>query len=111
MIKFLALRLAGLIGLLLLLTVVLFILQGLTPGDPAQASLGQNASEAAIAAERARLGLDQPLPVQYLNYLRGLVTGDLGESFRTHRPVSTDLADALPATAELLAWADRKSVV
>jgi peptide/nickel transport system permease protein len=63
--------------------------------------LGQSASAQAVAAERHVLGLDQPITAQYLHYLAGLLHGDLGTSYRTRNPLSSDLGTAFPATAEL----------
>ena len=79
------------------------MLTELVPGDPAAANLGQRAigDPAAVQAFREHYGLDKPLPVQYGLYLQHLVTGDLGESEQSHRPVRTDLSEYVPATAEL----------
>lgn len=95
-------RLASLVGVLLALSALVFLLQQVSPGDPARASLGANASRAAVDAQRHRLGLDDPIAEQYLRFVGHAVRGDLGDSYRTHRPVATDLATALPATAELV---------
>lgn len=103
--KFLLRRLGSAVVLLLLLTLIIFILETITPGDPVKAYLGANASPADIAAKRHELGLDSALPVRYLAFLLNLARGDLGVSYRTHRPVTSDLADFLPATAELVAVA------
>jgi peptide/nickel transport system permease protein len=102
MLNYILRRLAALVGLLLVLSAIIFVLQAVSPGDPVKAYLGANASPAAVAAERARLGLDDPLPVRYVRFLGDLVHGDLGQSFRTHRPVAVDLASYLPATVELV---------
>ena len=75
------------------------------PGDPAQIMLGQTATEEQVADVRNRLGLDEPLPVQYLVFLKGAVRGDLGDSIVTGRPVTTELLERLPATFELTAFA------
>jgi ABC-type dipeptide/oligopeptide/nickel transport system permease component len=63
--------------------------------------LGESAAPADVAALRHRLGLDQPLHRQYLTFLRGMATGDLGRSLRTNQPVVSAIAERLPATAEL----------
>jgi peptide/nickel transport system permease protein len=102
MTRFLFRRLGSLVAVLLVLSAVVFLLQQVSPGDPARAALGANASRQAVAAERLRLGLDDPLPVQFLRFLAGALHGDFGTSFRTHRPVAVDLASALPATVELV---------
>jgi peptide/nickel transport system permease protein len=70
-----------------------------------KASLGANASPAAVAAERERLGLNDPVIVRYVRFVGDAVQGDLGTSLRTHRPVMDDLRDFLPATVELVGMA------
>jgi peptide/nickel transport system permease protein len=82
-----------------------FFLARVAPGDPARLIAGPHANAAAIANVRAIYGLDQPLPAQYLNYVGGLLRGDLGTSFVTRRPVATDLLAFLPATIELSFYA------
>lgn len=102
-VRFLGRRLAALVLLGLGITFVAFVLTELVPGDPAAANLGQRAigDPAAVQAFREHYGLDKPLPVQYALYLQHLVTGDLGTSEQSHRPVRTDLSEYVPATAEL----------
>jgi peptide/nickel transport system permease protein len=94
-------RVAAAVVITLALTAVMFLLQKVSPLDPVHAMLGPTASRGAIAAERHTLGLDRPVPEQYVRYLGGLARGDLGMSYRTRRPVSTDLGSFVPATAEL----------
>jgi peptide/nickel transport system permease protein len=79
----------------------MFVLQHISPMDPVKAQLGANASADAVAARRHALGLDQPLINQFWHYLTGAVHGDLGSSYRTRHPVSSDLSDFFPATLEL----------
>ena len=81
-----------------LVTVLIFLLIKLIPGDPATAILGERASDAAIQALRQQWGLDRPLPVQYAVYMRNLLTGDLGQSLRYRTPV----IDLLPHALDLL---------
>jgi peptide/nickel transport system permease protein len=102
MLVYLAKRLGITLVLLFVLSAIIFFLQSISPGDPVRAYLGANASPAAVEAERNRLGLDQPVLAQFGRFLAGVVRGDLGVSFRTHRPVTTDLASFLPATVELV---------
>jgi len=99
-------RLGTSILLLLGVTLVTFILTNLVPGDPIAAALGEGASQnpVTVAAYVERHGLDQPLPVQYLTYLTNLVQGDLGTSLTTGRPVTEDLATAIPASFEVAIW-------
>ncbi len=101
MIALVAKRLAAAVVIVVALSVVMFILRRLSPVDPAHAMLGPTASPAAIAHEEHVLGLDRPLPAQLGSYLNGLLHGNLGMSYRTRRPVSTDLGAFVPATAEL----------
>jgi peptide/nickel transport system permease protein len=86
-----------LLGLLL----VTFVIQRLLPADPVLAVVGDHASESTIAAARIRLGLDQPILVQFWIYLKNILQGDLGESVRTGRPIVEELARVFPATLEL----------
>lgn len=102
MLRFLLKRLATMIPVLLFLSAVIFVLNHLSPVDPARAELGPRASLAAVASVRHALWLDRPLPLQYVHYLDRMVFhGDLGFSSRTQQPVTTDLRRAVPATIEL----------
>jgi peptide/nickel transport system permease protein len=91
-----------------LVSVAVFLLVHLTPGDPAAIILGEEGSPDTIAALHRELGLDQPLPTQYGIWLSRVVRGDLGRSLRTHQPVTEAITERLPATMELglaaLAW-------
>jgi len=82
-------------------TFLVFIISHAIPGDPARMMAGQKASREAVENIRRSLGLDRPLPEQYLRYLGGLLKGDLGKSIRNQRPVLEDLRDFFPATLEL----------
>jgi peptide/nickel transport system permease protein len=99
--RHLARRLVLLLPTLLGLSLLTFGLLRLLPGDPAQVMLGEHATAEQVNQFRARIGLDQPLPVQYLRYLGSLVQGDWGRSLKTNLPVTTELAQRLPATVEL----------
>jgi peptide/nickel transport system permease protein len=94
-------RLASMIVIILALAAVIFYLQQISPLDPVHAMLGANASASAVAQQRHALGLDDPFFTQFWHYLGNLLHGDLGNSYRTRRPVSTDLGKFVPATAEL----------
>src|ERR1700676_2627032 len=102
MIRFLLRRLGAAMVLIVVLSAIIFVLQAVSPGDPVKGYLGANASPAAVAAQREALGLNDPLPVRYVHFIVHLVHGDLGMSFRTHRPVIADLHEFLPATVELV---------
>jgi peptide/nickel transport system permease protein len=101
MIVFIAKRLAAAALIMLALTAVMFVLQKVSPVDPVHAMLGPSASASAVAKERKVLGLDRPLLGQFVSYASGVLHGNLGMSYRTRRPVGTDLASFVPATAEL----------
>lgn len=103
MIRFILRRLGAAVVLLLVLSAVIFLLQAMSPGDPVKAYLGANSSPSAVAAKRQDLGLNDPLPVRYGKFVINLAQGNLGMSFRTHRPIAADLHDFLPATVELVA--------
>jgi peptide/nickel transport system permease protein len=84
------------------ISVITFVIVRVLPGNPALVLAGSTATKESIAAIERRLGLDQPIWVQYWRYLNGLVTGDLGKSLVTSQPVVDDLVQRLPATFELI---------
>jgi peptide/nickel transport system permease protein len=86
---------------LLGVSLVVFFMVRAIPGDPAQILLGQTATPEAVREIRTRLGLDEPIIVQYLLFLRDAATGDLGDSIVTGQPVTTTLMEKFPATLEL----------
>ncbi|TMR90496.1 ABC transporter permease [Nonomuraea basaltis] len=89
---------------LLVLSVLVFLLTSLAPGDPAEEILrrgGIQPTAASVAGLRAELGLDQPLPVRYLRWLSGVVQGDLGRSYVDRSPVTDEIVSRLPATLRL----------
>src|SRR3954471_19607678 len=94
-------RLAGLVLVVLGITLVTFVTLHLFPSDPASLLAGPGATAEQLQQIRADLGLDQPLPVQYLRYLGDLARGNLGRSIQTGQPVANDLVVRLPATLEL----------
>jgi peptide/nickel transport system permease protein len=101
MIRFILRRLAGLLLVLVGVSVITFSLAQLVPVDPAAVALGANARDEQIDAYRKEYGLDRPPVEQYFVYIGRLLHGDLGNSIRTRRPVADDLRDYLPATLEL----------
>ena len=101
MLQYLARRLLLLAPVAFLVTVAVFALIHLTPGDPAQIILGEERNPEALAALHHELGLDQPLPVQYLRWVGGVLHGDWGRSIRTRQPVLEVIGDHLPNTLEL----------
>lgn len=97
-------RLLGTVPVLFGVTLLVFLMAWVTPGDPVVAMLGeasQGISRQALEDLRRDLGLDRPLPVQYVDYVAGLLRGDLGDSVRSRRPVLAEVRDRLPATIEL----------
>ena len=95
-------RLPSLLATLFAVSLLTFLMTSLLPGDPALQILGaDNATPEAIAAVRADLGLDDPLPVRYLAWIGDALTGDFGRSYRTNEPVAEAIIDRLPVTAEV----------
>jgi peptide/nickel transport system permease protein len=90
---------------LVLASIVVFVGVRALPGDPATTMAGEEADPAAIAAVRAQLGLDQPLPVQYLKFVGHAITGDFGRSVRTGTPVREMIGATLPVTVQLAVYA------
>ena len=101
LLAYLVRRLAQLVPVLVLASIGVFGLMRLIPGDPAQVIAGEEASAERLQEVRVRLGLDRPLPVQYLVWLGSVLRGDLGESVISGQPVATILAQKVQATAEL----------
>ncbi|MEC9245695.1 ABC transporter permease [Nitratireductor rhodophyticola] len=95
-------RIAGFVGVLFVLSLMIFILARVVPGDPARIALGPSASQEQVDAMRTEMGLDRPLFEQYASYVTNAVQGDLGRSLISGRPVSTEIASLLPATLELV---------
>jgi ABC-type dipeptide/oligopeptide/nickel transport system permease component len=101
MIRYVALRLVLAIPTLLGMLTVIFVLVRVVPGDAAMVILGEQASEAALQALRRQLGLDQPLHVQYLDFLGSVLLGDFGRSLTSGRSVLDEVRFVLPYTIEL----------
>jgi ABC-type dipeptide/oligopeptide/nickel transport system permease component len=99
--RYLIRRLLLTIPVLLGVATLVFSLIHFIPGDPAQAMLGEGAAPEDVAQLRERLGLDRPLLVQYGSFLQGLTRGDLGVSLRNDQPVTQQILERMPATAEL----------
>jgi peptide/nickel transport system permease protein len=101
MLRYVLRRLVALVPVLTGVSVIVFLFLHLIPGDSASAILGEHATADAIAQLRAAYGLDQPWPTQYVLFVGHIVHGDLGRSIRSNNPVTTELMQRLPATAEL----------
>lgn len=98
-------RLIGTLPSLAGVVIITFLLSHALPGDPAAYFAGPAANAASIASVRQTLGLDQPLLAQFMHYVADLAQGDLGHSLTTGQPVLVDLAERLPASLELSAYA------
>jgi peptide/nickel transport system permease protein len=101
-VRLLAKRLSASMVVLIGVSMLIFAIARVIPGDPARIALGPNATAEQIAALREKLHLDRPIPVQYGYYLSDMIHGDLGTSLYTNRPVASDIAQFLPATLELI---------
>jgi peptide/nickel transport system permease protein len=104
-------RLIFLVFVLFGLSLITFGLSHIIPGDPARLMAGPRAGKSAVEKIREQYGLNDPLPAQYVTYVRNLTRGNFGTSFTTRRPVSDDLKRYLPATVELGAIAFVMSTV
>jgi peptide/nickel transport system permease protein/dipeptide transport system permease protein len=102
MIRFLLRRVLGLLGVLLVMSLIVFLLQSVVPADPARSLAGPTAPEAVVEGLRGELGLNDPVLVQYGRYLGRVAAGDLGTSIRTHQPVAADILAHAPASLELM---------
>ena len=105
MLSFLPRRLLQLLPTLFLVSVLIFLLQQLLPGDPALVMAGEEKDPAVIEQIRKQYRLDQPLPVQYGYWMAGVLRGDLGESMRIQQPVAELIAQKLPVTLQLAVMA------
>src|SRR5262249_29395271 len=95
-------RAFGFAFVLLGLSIVIFIVARIVPGDPARIALGPLATEEQVVQLREEMGFSKPAIVQYVDYIGGVLHGNLGKSLLTSRAVSSDIAQALPATLELV---------
>ncbi|MEE4605384.1 MAG: ABC transporter permease [Desulfobacteraceae bacterium] len=103
MLVFLAKRLSQAILILIGVTLITFCLSFLMPADPVRMLAGRSATQATVESIRKELGLDKPLPIQYLKYISRLVQGDLGRSYKQKTQVSELIMSRLPATLLLMA--------
>ena len=102
MIEYVGKRILLMVPVLLGVVLIVFTMTRLSPGDPARMLAGNDASEEAVEALREELGLNDPLPLQFWRYIKGIVTKfDLGTSYQTKRPVISELMDRFPTTAKL----------
>lgn len=115
MLRYIRRRILGTLPTLLLVVTFVFFFVRLIPGDPARLVAGEQATQADVEVIRVKLGLDKPLGTQYIDYLVGLLKGDLGTSLRTKRPVTTEIAGRIGNTLKLafitLAWSTVVGVI
>ena len=105
MLAFIVRRVAIIVPTLLFVTILIFSLQQLLPGDPAVVLAGEERDPNVVAYLREKLHLDEPLPVRYLYWIKGVLHGDLGESLRMQKPVTELIMEKLPVTLELAFFA------
>jgi peptide/nickel transport system permease protein len=105
MLNFLSRRLLQLLPTLFLVSVLIFGLQHLLPGDPALVMAGEESDPEVVEQIRRKYRLDQPLPMQYLYWMGNVIQGDFGESMRIKQPVSQLIAEKLPVTLQLATMA------
>lgn len=105
MLNFLAKRIAQLVPTLFFVSVLIFSLQHLLPGDPALVMAGEERDPAVIEQIRHQYRLDRPIPVQYFYWMKGVLSGDFGESLRNKEPVLQLIAEKLPVTLQLASMA------
>ena len=105
MFTFLVRRIATIIPTLIFVSMLIFGLQQLLPGDPAVVLAGEDRDPTVVAYLREKMHLDEPLPVRYLYWIKGVLQGDLGESLRMQKPVLELIMEKLPVTLELAALA------
>lgn len=105
MLRYIARRLLVLIPVVLGVSILVFLIIHMTPGDPARLMAGQDADPEVIQAIRHDLGLDAPVYIQYWNFLKGALRGDLGRSFKSGRPVFNEVLLRVPNTLLLAATA------
>ena len=101
MLRFVVRRLLLTIPILLGLSILIFVWVRALPGTPVDALLGERATPASVAEFKQRYGLDEPVYVQYWDYLKTTASGELGTSVASHRPVTTEIEERFPATVEL----------
>jgi peptide/nickel transport system permease protein len=101
MLRYVVRRLLLLVPILLGVSILIFFWVHALPGDPATALLGERSTPELVREYKARYGLDQPIPVQYWDYLKVTVQGDLGTSIQSRRDVTTEIGQRFPATIEL----------
>ena len=111
MVQYIARRLLALVPVILGLTLVVFLLVNVVPGDTARLIAGEYADEATVEQIRTTMGLDKPVLEQYGSYLLSLLRGDLGRSYQTHRPIAEEIASVFPKTIRLAVTTELLSIL
>jgi peptide/nickel transport system permease protein len=111
MLRFLGLRLLHSVPVIVGITLAAFVLIHAVPGDPIRIMLGGKASQAHIDEVEHQLGIDRPLPRQYVDFVAGIPQGDLGESIILRRPVSSVVGERIGPSVLLLAYATLIAVI
>ncbi|MFD2830791.1 ABC transporter permease [Corticicoccus populi] len=111
MILFLTKRLLQTIPVIIGVTLVVFLIMQMVPGDTAQILAGEGASQETVEDLREEYGLDQPLHVQYIDYMSGVIKGDFGNSLRNNQSVSNEIMSRLPISVELALYSTFITVV
>ncbi len=101
MVKYIIKRLVLIIPIIFGISIILFVIMNLTPGDPAQMLIGDTYTEEALEQLRAELGLDKPLLTQYIDYIINALHGDFGISYRTRNPVFEEVFSRFPHTVAI----------
>ena len=104
MYKYVLKRLLMLIPVIIGVSFLVFFIMSLSPGDPARTILGETAPIEAVEALREELGLNDPVLKRYVDYMGGLLHGDMGTSYKSNRPVFDEIMGRFPATLKLSLW-------
>lgn len=111
MIQYIIKRLLGLLPTLVLVGLLVFLFVHLLPGDPARLAAGQDATPETVLLVRQDLGLDKPVPQQFLRFVNGVLHWDFGQSLRTKRPVAAEIGERFMPTFWLTVWSMLWSVI
>lgn len=109
--EYLIRRFVGMVVSLIGLSIIIFLVSRIIPGNPARMALGPTATDEQVEEFARELGLHQPVPVQYIDYVQGVLVGDFGMSLQTRNPVLADILYYLPATLELITVAMAFTVI
>ncbi|MFV0503840.1 MAG: ABC transporter permease [Lachnospirales bacterium] len=111
MIGYIVKRVLSLIPVLFIVSVIIFLIIHITPGDPAASMLGMEATQVEIDALNEKMGFNEPLPMQYKNWILGVLKGDLGDSIYMQQPVTKAIKEHLPPTLALALFAQMIALI